>query len=112
MIERTTAFGGDASEQARLGVPVGLPGGPVLTHPRAAEDHQCRTHAGIAQNLVCLGEFQQEAHAAHGFAQQEILVESGQPVGGRLHLWRCFFVVHSRSISVTIQPGNHPREFC
>ena len=80
-VQRTAAFGCYAPEQTRLRIPIGLAGRPVLTYASAAEDHQRRTYAGIAQDLVGLGELQQEANAAHGFAQQEVLVEGGQPVG-------------------------------
>src|SRR5690606_31437381 len=78
------ALGGDAAEAARLLVPAGAAGellafaladrlvlGGILERPcpRGAEDDDGRAHAPVAQRLLRLGVFEQEAHAAHRIAE-------------------------------------------
>ncbi len=84
--EGAAAFRGDAAELARLIVPIGVSTVAVHADAGAAEDDDGRAHAPGLQRLLGLFIFHQEAHAPHRFAQQEVLIQGGQTIGGRGHL--------------------------
>jgi hypothetical protein len=52
----------------------------------AAEDDDGGANAPLAQRHLRLGVFEQKTHAAHGIAEQEVLVERGKTIGGGFHL--------------------------
>ena len=62
------------------------PPGPSSRIRARAEHHDGRAHAPGPETFLGLGVFQQEADAAHGVAEQELLVQGRQAIGRRRHL--------------------------